>query len=82
MPTPQGQITSSEIFNTPEVIEEPKVLDKKEYKITFTRNSIKSTVVTASSKEEALTIAQFRVSGNALEYDELIQEFDPSIEEL
>ncbi len=82
MPVPQGQITSSEIFHTPEVIEEPKVLENKEYKITFTRNSIKSTVVTASSKEEALTIAQFRVSGNALEYDELIQEFDPSIEEL
>ena len=61
---------------------ESLVNSRSKYKITFTRNSIKSTVVTASSKEEALTIAQFRVSGNALEYDELIQEFDPSIEEL
>ena len=82
MPVPQGDITTSQIFTTPEVIEEPKVLENKEYKITFIRNSIKSTVVTASSKEEALTIAQFRVSGNALEYDELIQEFEPSIQEL
>jgi hypothetical protein len=27
MPVPQGDITSSQIFNTPEVVEEPKATD-------------------------------------------------------
>lgn len=30
MPVPQGQITSSEIFTTPEVKEEPTEIEKKE----------------------------------------------------
>lgn len=30
MPVPQGDITSSQIFNTPEVKEEPTKIEKKE----------------------------------------------------
>jgi hypothetical protein len=77
MPIPQGDITTSEILNTP-APEEPK----KEYKITFTRHSTKSTVVSATSEEEATEIARFRFSGNQNGYDELVKEFDVEIQEL
>ena len=78
MPIPQGDITTSEILSTPAVEEAPK----KEYKITFTRHSTKSTVVSATSEEEATEIARFRFSGNQNGYDELVKEFDVEIEEL
>jgi len=76
MPVPQGDITASNVWSG-----EPLKDGEKNYKVTFIRNSVKSTVVTASSKEEALIKAQFRVSGNANEYDELVQEFEPEIKE-
>jgi hypothetical protein len=76
MATPSGDITTSNIWSG-----KPLEDGEKNYKVTFTRNSVKSTVVTASSEEEALMKAQFRVSGNENEYDELVQEFEPEIKE-
>ena len=77
MPTPTGDITASNIWSG-----EPLQDGEKNYKVTFTRHSTKSTVVTAGSVEEALMRAQFRVSGNQNEYDELVKEFEPEIQEV
>jgi len=77
MPVPQGDITSSNIWSG-----KPLEDGEKNYKVTFTRHSSKSTVVTANSMEEALVRAQFRVSQNQNEYDELVKEFEPEIQEL
>ena len=76
MAIPSGDITASNIWSG-----KPLEDGEKNYKVTFTRNSVKSTVVTASSEEDALLKAQFRVSGNKNEYDELVQEFEPEIKE-
>ena len=77
MPIPGGEITTSNIW-TGEQLQD----NEKNYRVRFTKHSTKTTVVTASSKEEALTKAQFRVSDNPNEYDELVREFEPEIEEL
>ncbi len=77
MPVPQGDITASNIWTG-----KPLEDGEKNYKVTFTRHSTKSTVVTAKSTEDALERAQFRVSGNKNEYDELVREFEPEIQEL
>ena len=77
MPVPQGNITTSNIWTGEELKD-----GEKNYRVRFTNHSTKSTVVTAKSKEEAIEKAQFRVSANKNQYDELVKDFDPEVEEL
>lgn len=77
MPVPQGDITASNIWTGEELKD-----GEKNYRVRFVQHSTKSTVVTAKSKEEAIERAQFRVSANKNEYDELVKDFDPEVEEL
>jgi hypothetical protein len=76
MPTPEGQITGSNIWTG-----QPLQEDEKNYRVTFTYKTRKTTVVTAKSREEAEERASFRVSANRNEYDELISGYEVEIEE-
>lgn len=76
MPTPEGQITGSNIWTG-----QPLQEDEKNYRVTFTCKTRKTTVVTAKSREEAEERAGFRVSANKNEYDELISNYEVEITE-
>jgi hypothetical protein len=76
MPIPHGNITQSNIWTG-----EPLQEDEKNYRVTFTYKTRKTTVVTAKSREEAEERASFRVSANKGEYDELISGYEVEIEE-
>ena len=73
---PHGNITQSNIW-TGQPLEE----GEKNYRVTFTYKTRKTTVVTAKSVGEAEERAKFRVSANQNEYDELISDYHVEIEE-
>jgi hypothetical protein len=54
--------------------------EEKNYRVTFTQKTRKVTEITATSEEEAIERAGFRVSGDKNEYDEFILGADVSIE--
>ena len=69
MPVPQGAITTSNIWTG-----EPLAEGEKNYKVTFV--SRRETIITANSKEDALTRAKVRVSKNEDDYNSFFQDFD------
>lgn len=76
MPVPEGQITTSEILEPEEVKKE----EEKNYRVTFL--SRRETTITASSKEDALMRARFRVSKDESDYNSFFQDFEEEIKEL
>ena len=56
--------------------------DEKNYRVTFIQKVRKVTEITASSEEEAIERAGFRVSGNKQDYDAFILGADVSIERI
>jgi hypothetical protein len=56
--------------------------DEQNYKVTFTQKVRKTTVITATSEEEAIERAGFRVSGNKQDYDEFISGAHVDIERI
>jgi hypothetical protein len=56
--------------------------DEKNYRVTFIQKVRKVTEITASSEEEAIIRAGFRVSGNKQDYDAFILGADVSIERI
>jgi hypothetical protein len=76
MPVPQGDITTSEILNTPAV-------DKKKYKVQLIVKRRVRVFVEAENEDDACMVAQdIYATGDSNKYDEFLLGPDAEVEEI